>query len=252
MIIGIIPARYGSTRFPGKVLADIHGKPLIQWVYEQAQKSKKLDRVIIATDDDKVYSKVKNFGGEVVMTSSSHESGTDRCAEVAKELNLEESDIVLNIQGDEPLISPNQIDDLASLLDKEDIQLGTLVKKGGKEDDILSENLVKVVLRKDGSAIYFSRSPLPHIRGKEKESWGKLTQFWTHVGLYGYKVKCLMKITNLEVGELESLEKLEQLRWIENGFTIFTKETKEKNIGVDTPEDLKRILDLLENKKALD
>ncbi len=202
-IVGIIPARYASTRFPAKPLADIAGQTMIEWVYSQAKKSSALDRVIVATDNSKIYDHVKSKGGEVCMTAENHVSGTDRCAEALASSN-EEFDYVINIQGDEPFIDPRQID--------------------------------------------FSRSPLPHLRNVEKEKWFDQQSYFKHIGMYGYRSDILGEITRLAPSSLELAESLEQLRWIENGYTIKVAETDIESMGIDTPEDLERAVRSLKTK----
>ncbi len=238
-IIGIIPARFGSSRFPGKPLVQIDGKSMIQRVYEQASKSKLLDAVIVATDDVRIADEVSAFGGKFHMTSAAHQSGTDRCAEVIrKELGY---DVVINIQGDEPYIDPAQIDLLISCFDASTVQLATLVKKIHTDEELFNSNIPKVVLNASQEAIYFSRHPIPFIRGKEKEQWLEEHQFYKHIGIYGYTAPSLLEITKLEPSKLEQAESLEQLRWVENGYTIQTRTTDIETISIDAPEDLIKI-----------
>ena len=241
-IVGIIPARYASTRFPAKPLADIAGQTMIEWVYSQAKKSNSLDRVIVATDNQKIYDHVKSKGGEVCMTSENHVSGTDRCAEALASSN-EEFDYVINIQGDEPFIDPRQIDLLASLLDGE-AELATLIKKITDPEALHNNNIVKVIRNVNDEAIYFSRSPLPHLRNAEKENWFDKQAYYKHIGMYGYRTDILGEITQLAPSSLELAESLEQLRWIENGYRIKVAETDIESMGIDTPEDLERALRL--------
>lgn len=238
-ILGIIPARYASTRFPGKPLINIDGKTMIQRVYEQAIKTKNLAKVVVATDDERIAQEVKNFGGEYVMTSTSHQSGTDRCAEVAEQLPA--YDVVINIQGDEPYINPEQIELLASCFEDPDTQLATLIKEIYTEEDIFNINIPKVVINNRQEAMYFSRQTIPFIRSAEKEDWAKTHQFYKHIGIYGYRRDVLLAITKLTPSTLELAESLEQLRWLENGFTINTRITKIETIAIDTPEDLEKI-----------
>jgi 3-deoxy-manno-octulosonate cytidylyltransferase (CMP-KDO synthetase) len=237
--IGIIPARYASTRFPGKPLALIQGKPMIQRVYEQA--SKVLDTVYVATDDERIFEAVKEFGGRVIMTSTSHSSGTDRCAEaitrVEQELG-EQFDVVLNIQGDEPFIEPQQISLLMECFEQPQTQIATLVKTASLPDEIFNPNRPKVVLGSNQQALYFSRSPIPFIRGAEKEDWLRSAKFYLHIGLYAFRKEILLKVTRLPQSALEKAESLEQLRWLENGFHITTRITTYDSFGIDTPEDL--------------
>jgi 3-deoxy-manno-octulosonate cytidylyltransferase (CMP-KDO synthetase) len=241
--IVIIPARYESTRFPGKPLALIGDKPMIQWVYENAAKA--LQQVWVATDDDRIFDAVQQFGGNAIKTLSTHQSGTDRCAEAARKLSEKiDFDVVINIQGDEPFIQPAQIELLKSCFaDESDI--ATLVKQIETEDELFNPNRPKVVLGNNKNALYFSRSPIPFVRGKEEKVWHVKNKFWAHIGMYAYKKDVLQKITKLEPGTLELTESLEQLRWLENGFKIKTAETTSQSIGIDTPEDLANALQLL-------
>ena len=240
--IGIIPARYQSSRFPGKPLAKIKNKPMIQWVYENA--SKALPYVCVATDDDRIFDAVKDFGGEVVKTLPTHQSGTDRCAEAALKIAKNRPvDIVVNIQGDEPFVKPEQIE-LIKLCFESETEIATLVKKIDSEEELFNPNRPKVVLDKNDSALYFSRSPIPYFRGEENKNWVKKHTFWSHIGMYAFKADVLQKITQLEQGKLELAESLEQLRWLENGYKIKTAETTSATIGIDTPEDLEAALQL--------
>ena len=244
-ILGIIPARHASTRFPAKPLADLGGKSMIRRVYEQAKKSKSLSKVVVATDHEEIYKHVIDFGGDVYMTSPHHASGTDRCYEV---LSKETSsfDYVINIQGDEPFIAPEQIDLLASLLDGK-TELATLIKKIDSVEQLLNPNLVKVVLNKDQEALYFSRSVIPYFRNQEQAEWVIHHSYYKHIGLYAYRNDVLEKITRLEMSSLEKAESLEQLRWLENGYRIKVKETSIETMGIDTPEDLQNALKYLNN-----
>ncbi|WP_231424311.1 MULTISPECIES: 3-deoxy-manno-octulosonate cytidylyltransferase [Pedobacter] len=246
-IIGIIPARYASTRFPGKPLVDIAGKTMIQRVYEQASKAQSLSKVVIATDDERIADEVKRFGGEYVFTSSNHQSGTDRCAEVIEQLS--DFDIVINIQGDEPFIEPAQIDLLTSCFNEEKVQLATLIKPIQSQESIYNPNSPKVVIDINGRAMYFSRSPIPFIRNGEPGVWAEKHQFYKHIGIYGYRTESLKAITKLPPSSLELAESLEQLRWIENGFYIQTKVTDLETVAIDTPEDLLKLNKLLEALK---
>ncbi len=240
--IGIIPARYESTRFPGKPLAMIKDKPMIQWVYENARKA--LSKVYVATDDRRIFDAVKAFGGEVVETLPTHKSGTDRCAEAASILSATLNfDAVVNIQGDEPFIQAEQIELLKSCFEME-TEIATLVKKIDNADEIFNINRPKVVLDNEQNALYFSRSPIPFIRGSEEKDWLKANVFWAHIGMYAFKTDVLQKITRLKQGQLELAESLEQLRWLENGYKIKTAVTKTQSIGIDTPEDLTNALQL--------
>ena len=247
-VIGIIPARYASTRFPGKPLVDIAGKSMIQRVYEQASKAKSLSKVVVATDDDRIADEVKRFGGEFILTKSTHQSGTDRCAEVIDQ--LPGYGIVINIQGDEPFIEPAQIDLLTSCFKEEKVQLATLIKSIQSQESVYNPNSPKVVIDINGRAIYFSRSPIPFIRNGEPGVWAEKHQFYKHVGIYGYRTEALKAITKLPPSSLEIAESLEQLRWIENGFYIQTKVTDLETVAIDTPEDLLKINKMLKALKS--
>ena len=240
MIIGIIPARYESTRFPGKPLVNIHGKSMIQRVYEQCLKAK-LDRVVVATDDDSIFEHVQKFGGEVVMTSNRHKSGTDRIAEAAEKLDLSLDSIVFNIQGDEPFINPDDINLLADCFNKQLTQIATLVKRINTIETLNNPNSPKVVLGAKQQALYFSRAAIPHLKGVKKENWLAEKTFFQHIGIYGFRYEILKEISVLTSTPLEQNEGLEQLRWLENGYTIQTAEINSESIAVDCPEDLIRI-----------
>lgn len=238
-ILGIIPARYASTRFPGKPLVDIGGKSMIQRVYEQAKKCADLSEVKVATDDERIFNHVKDFGGMAVMTSANHQSGTDRCAEVA--LLYPQYDVIINIQGDEPFIDPEQISKLASCFNTAGAQIATLIKKIKTEQELFNPNSPKVLVNNLAEAIYFSRSPLPHIRGQQQQNWLQHFTYFKHIGIYGYRASVLQQITRLPVSPLEKAESLEQLRWIENGYKISVAETELETLAVDTPEDLENL-----------
>lgn len=238
-ILGIIPARYASTRFPGKPLVDISGKTMIQRVYEQAKKCSNFADVVVATDDDRIFDHVLGFDGKAVMTSAEHQSGTDRCAEVASK--HPEYDIIINIQGDEPYIDPEQITKLAACFNDPGTQIATLVKKIHTVEELHNANSPKVLINKLSEAIYFSRSPLPHIRGQEPQNWLNYYTYFKHIGIYGYRADILQQITKLPVSSLEKAESLEQLRWIENGYKIKVAETELETVAVDTPEDLNKL-----------
>ena len=239
-ILGIIPARYASSRFPGKPLVDIAGKSMIQRVYEQAKKCSQLSEVIVATDDDRIFEHVNSFGGKAEMTSSTHQSGTDRCAEVAEK--HPEYDVIINIQGDEPYINPDQISKLISCFGDPGTQIATLIKKVSNEQELYNTNSPKVIINKNSEAIYFSRSPLPHIRGQEPQNWFQHFTYFKHIGIYGYRAEILKQITKLPVSALEKAESLEQLRWIENSYKIKVAETEIETVAIDTPEDLKKLI----------
>lgn len=234
-VIGIIPARYGSTRFPGKALANINGKPMIQWCYESSLKSKLIDKLIIATDDKRIFNEVKKFGGEVVMTSKKHSSGTDRIAEAAKKFKC---DIVVNVQGDEPFIDYRTIDKAIDALKKhKNAQVSTVAKKITDKKEINNPNTVKVVFDDDFNALYFSRSVIPF----DRDGNGKAS-YYRHYGLYIYRKDYLMKLTKLPESRLEKIEKLEQLRVLENGGKIKIVLTNRDSVSIDTQEDLKKVL----------
>jgi 3-deoxy-manno-octulosonate cytidylyltransferase (CMP-KDO synthetase) len=238
---GIIPARYASSRFPGKPLVLIGNKPMIQRVYDQAKKT--LDLVWVATDDERIYDAVSDFGGKAIMTSSDHQSGTDRCAEAVIKIYHETGkkiDIVINIQGDEPFIKPEQIDLLKNCFLDKTVELATLVRKVEPGEDIFNPNQPKVILDSKGNAIYFSRTAIPYIRDAEKSDWSKKHVFYKHLGLYAYRSETLKKITLLPRSLLEISESLEQNRWIENGYRIRTAITDWESIGIDTPDDLEK------------
>ena len=238
--IAIIPARYASTRFPAKPLAILGGKMVVERVYEQVKKA--IDKVVVATDDERIYDAVMSFGGEVVMTSSEHRSGTDRCAEAYEKLGYE-ADIVLNIQGDEPFITPEQIETLVKCFDSEKIDIATLVKPFSAEDGIdalENPNSPKVVINEAQEAIYFSRSVVPYLRGVERSEWLKNHTFYKHIGIYAFRAETLKRVTTLPQSPLEKAESLEQLRWLESGYKIGVGVTNIETVGIDTPEDLER------------
>ena len=239
-ILGIIPARYASTRFPGKPLVDIQGKSMIQRVYEQASQCVSLARVIVATDDERIAAEVGRFGGEVQFTSSTHQSGTDRCAEVSE--HFPEYNTIINIQGDEPFINPGQIDLLVSCFATAGVHLATLIKAIHTQEELFNLNLPKVVINNLNQAIYFSRQTIPYQRGVEQQNWLDNHPYYKHIGIYGYSRQALLEITKLPPSSLEKAESLEQLRWIENGYAIQTAVTTLETIAIDTPEDLEKIL----------
>lgn len=242
-ILGIIPARYASTRFPGKPLVDICGKSMIQRVYEQASKAITLHKVVVATDDERIFEHVIGFGGKAVMTDSTHQSGTDRCAEVAgKYVDFEG---FINIQGDEPLIDPKQIDLLGNKLSEKEVELATLIKKIESSDELFNNNIPKVVCKANGEAAYFSRESIPHLRGVDPSEWLQKHTFYKHIGIYAYRAAALQQITRLPVSKLEKAESLEQLRWIENGYRIHTVVTDIETQAIDTPEDLEKVIQLI-------
>ena len=239
-ILGIIPARYESSRFPGKPLAMIAGKSMIQRVYEQCIKSSSLKKVIVATDDLRIADHVTDFGGIAEITLKSHQSGTDRCAEIANK--YPEFDVLVNIQGDEPMINPDQIDLLCGCFKEPNTSIATLVKIITDSEELFNPNTPKVITNKNQEAIYFSRNPIPFLRGIEKESWLTEHIFLKHIGIYAFKANTLKELTLLPVSNLEHAEALEQLRWIENGYKIQTAITDKESQAIDTPEDLQKLL----------
>jgi 3-deoxy-manno-octulosonate cytidylyltransferase (CMP-KDO synthetase) len=239
-ILGIIPARFASTRFPGKPLADIAGKSMIQRVYEQSKKSSSLQMVIVATDDQRIVDHVRAFGGEAIMTSAAHPSGTDRCNQVAEQ--YPGFDICINIQGDEPLIDPKQIDLVAGCFSDDEVGLATLIKRISSTEELFNTNTPKVVINSEMEALYFSRNSIPFMRGAEQNEWLEHHAYYKHIGIYGYRRTILSEITKLEVSSLEKAEALEQLRWIENGYKIKAALTDSESHAVDTPDDLIKLL----------
>lgn len=244
-ILAIIPARYASTRLPGKPLVDIKGKSMIQRVIEQSLKA--FEYVYVATDDHRILEHVNHLGYRAVMTSNQHKSGTDRCAEalsiISKDLN-KKFDIVVNIQCDEPFISPEQLHLIVKAFEHEPTQITTLIKKIEKEQDLFDPNKPKVIIDSNGKAIYFSRSIIPYLRNYEHKEWLRYHTFYKHIGLYAYRTNVLNEITKLQPSSLEKAESLEQLRWIEYGYHIQTLLTNFETISIDTPEDLENVLNL--------
>ena len=241
----IIPARYASTRFPGKPLALLGNKPVIQHVYEQA--SSVLSDVWVATDDDRIREAVEKFGGRVVMTRADHKSGTDRIEEAAEKTGTQ-ADVVINIQGDEPFVQPSQIKTLMQLFDNADTQIGTLGKHFENIEAVNNPNSPKIVTDKQGFALYFSRSVIPYIRGAQDNEWLSHFPFLKHLGLYAYRREVLHEITQLPQSSLEIAESLEQLRWLENGYRIRVGLTDVETVGIDTPEDLQRAEEFLKSR----
>lgn len=239
--LAIIPARYASTRFPGKPMAKLGGKLIIQRVYERV--CQLIDNTFVATDDERILKAVEDFGGKAIMTRTDHKSGTDRCQEVVEKLRAENYDVIINVQGDEPFIHPQQIEALKACFDNPATDIATLIKPFDKNADIESirnPNSPKVVIDNKGRALYFSRSIIPYLRGKEESQWLQLHTYYKHIGLYAYRTNVLQEITRLPQSELEISESLEQLRWLENGYHIQTNITNIETVGIDTPEDLQR------------
>lgn len=246
--VAIIPARYASTRFPGKPLALLGGKPVIQRVYEQV--SAVVEDAVVATDDERIYEAVEAFGGRVVMTSTEHRSGTDRCYEAYCKIGRE-YDVVINVQGDEPFIAHSQLRAIMGCFEDEATQIATLVKPFVVEDGIEAlenPNSPKVVVDSASRAIYFSRSVIPYLRGVEREEWLKHHTFYKHIGMYAFRSEVLREVTSLPQSSLEKAESLEQLRWIENGYKIGVGVSDVETVGIDTPEDLARAELFLSNK----
>lgn len=242
-ILGIIPARYASSRFPGKPLVVINGKTMIQRVYEQALKCRELDQVIVATDHETIRHHVEGFGGEVMMTSANHRSGTERCAEVITQLTEKgwQFDTVVNIQGDEPFIDPLQISQLISCFNHPETDIATLILKIDTPALLSDPNIVKVVTDAKGKALYFSRSAIPFTRGQEMSAWPAATGYYKHIGIYGYRAILLPEIVALPVSPPETAESLEQLRWLWHGYRIQTQVTTIESIAIDDPADLLKI-----------
>ena len=234
--VGIIPSRYASTRFPGKPMAMIKGKTMIHRVCEQAWMSG-LDAVVVATDDMRIADEVLSFGGQYVLTDPNHPSGTDRCREALDMLDTQ-YDAVVNIQGDEPFIDPRQINALIDLMKQQDVEIASLAKRIGEEDALFSTNTVKVVMNKEGKALYFSRNPIPFMRNVAREQWLEKGDFYQHIGIYAYKADTLRQIARMQPSRLELAESLEQLRWLENGLSIHMAVTDAVNVSIDTPADL--------------
>jgi 3-deoxy-manno-octulosonate cytidylyltransferase (CMP-KDO synthetase) len=244
-ILGIIPARYASTRFPGKPLALIDGKSMIRRVYEQCQECRDLSRIIVATDSKAIMTHVAGFGGEVVMTSDKHQSGTDRCAEVMEKIRTARTyikpDAVINVQGDEPFIEPAQISEVVRAFKDESVMVATLAKKITTLEDLLDPNVVKVAFARDHRALYFSRSPIPYLRNHPREEWLANGTFFRHVGIYGYRPDVLDQLVKLPASALEESESLEQLRWLDAGCEITVGETDFETFAIDSPADLLKI-----------
>ncbi|MBQ1981339.1 MAG: 3-deoxy-manno-octulosonate cytidylyltransferase [Alistipes sp.] len=248
--IAIIPARYASTRFPGKPLAMLGGKPVIQRVWEQV--SSVVDAAVVATDDERIAQAVESFGGRAIMTSPNHKSGTDRCWE-AYQKQGEEFDVVINVQGDEPFIAHSQLRAIMACFEDENTDIATLVKPFAEEDGLSAlenPNSPKVVLDNDSCAVYFSRSVIPYLRGMEREDWLKHHTFYKHIGMYAFRRDVLGEVTALPQSTLEKAESLEQLRWLENGYKIGVGISDVETVGIDTPEDLERAEEFLKAQKS--
>jgi 3-deoxy-manno-octulosonate cytidylyltransferase (CMP-KDO synthetase) len=245
-IVGIIPARYASTRFPGKPLAMIDGKSMIQRVYEQSCKANVLSEVWIATDDNRIENHIKSFGGKVMLTSVNHKSGTERCNEVIQRLQADTSsrlfDVAINIQGDEPFIQPEQIEKVASCFLNPEVEIATLIKKISDKTELFNPNVVKVITANDKKALYFSRQPIPFLRGMPENDWLTHHTYFKHIGIYAYRTETLRKLTMLQPSPLEIAESLEQLRWLENAYHIYTKQTDFESFSIDTPDDLSKLI----------
>jgi 3-deoxy-manno-octulosonate cytidylyltransferase (CMP-KDO synthetase) len=240
-VAAIIPARYASTRFPGKPLADIKGKPMIRRVYEQAKLAPSVSEVIVATDDERIYNAVASFGGTAVYTDPGHQSGTDRCYEAYLNSGIS-ADVVINVQGDEPFIHPEQIEELIRLFTRPEVIIGTLVKKITEDGELFNPNKVKCVRNAAGEALYFSRHPIPFQKSRTQDSWLDHHVYYKHIGMYGFRPSTLAGLVKLALSPLEVAESLEQLRWLENGYRIHTHITTMEALAVDTPEDLQQLL----------
>ncbi|MCR5711881.1 MAG: 3-deoxy-manno-octulosonate cytidylyltransferase [Prevotella sp.] len=245
--IGIIPARYASTRFPGKPLALLGGRPVIQHVYEKAVAA--IGEAYVATDDQRIFDVVKTFGGQAVMTRSDHQSGTDRIEEACEKIGTD-ADVIINIQGDEPFVAVSQIETLKGLFNHPQTQIGTLGKRFESMEAVMNPNSPKIVTDKTGFALYFSRSVIPYIRGKEQDCWINHFPYLKHLGIYAYRRETLYEITHLPSSSLELAESLEQLRWLENGYRIRVGITEVETVGIDTPEDLQRAEAFLLKQKS--
>lgn len=241
MIVAVIPARYASSRFPGKPLVKIEGKTMIQRVYEQTSKSRLVNKVVVATDDKRIFDHVISFGGNVLMTAAEHPSGTDRCWDALQQLE-EKYEYVINVQGDEPFIEPEQIDELAAVLQDGTTELATQMIAIDSYEMLFDKGEVKVVLNTNNEALYFSRMAIPFIKGIEEKDWHEHHNYFRHVGMYAYRADILEAITKLPVSSMEKAESLEQLRWLENGFKIKCVLTAFDSHCIDTPEDIERAL----------
>lgn len=238
-VLGIIPSRYESSRFPGKPLIDLKGKTMIQRVYEGVKKSTLIDKVVVATDDERISDAVHSFGGDVMMTSKEHSTGTDRCGEIAEQYS--DYDVIVNIQGDEPLVDYRQLEQLIHLFEEDSVQIGTLGIALTNEDDLYNPNRIKIVLNKHQQALYFSRSEIPNTTKFNNKVFDK-NVFLRHIGLYGFRRSTLLELIQLPVADLEQYESLEQLRWLFNGYSIQVGITNIETPNIDTPEDVEAVL----------
>lgn len=252
-VLAVIPARYASTRFPGKPLALLGGRPIIDYAYGVAAGAGCVERAVVATDDDRIFAHMKQTFGEesVMMTSAEHRSGTDRCGEVLQKLEQqgERYDVVINLQGDEPFVKASQLESLVACFDNPDTSIATLKTRITSSTELASPNNVKVVCTTDGKALYFSRQPIPYLRGVDPSQWLLEGEYFKHVGIYAFRNAVLAEICRLPQSLLECSEKLEQLRWLEAGYTLAVRETPCANIGIDTPEDLAAAERELKNEK---
>ena len=239
-VLAVIPARYASTRFPGKPLALLGGKPMIEWVWERVASMPAIDEAVVATDDGRIADTVATFGGRAMMTSDKHRSGTDRCGEVLERMEAKgkQFDVVVNVQGDEPFVQKSQLQTLVDSFENNDTQIATLMAPIGEVTELMSANNVKMVCDKEGKALYFSRQPIPYMRGVAMEEWLQRHTYYKHVGIYAFRSEVLKSVVRLPQSELELSESLEQLRWMENGYGIKVCQTEAGNMGIDTPEDL--------------
>ncbi len=236
-VVAIIPARYNSSRFPGKLLEKLNEKSILENVFQKASSCKSVDKVFIATDSKKILDHALSFTPNVIMTSSDHESGTDRCFEAYHKIG-KEFDVLINLQGDEPLITDKVLDSIINLMQEDRVQIGTLSSKITSEEELFNKNVVKVISDINNKAIYFSREALPFLRDISKEKWLKERSFYKHIGIYAFKVSVIKKLAHLEKTSLEEAEKLEQLRWVENGLSMYVGNVEYDGFGIDTPEDL--------------
>ena len=250
--LAIIPARYASTRFPGKPLALLGGKPMIEWVWDCVAALPALDEAVIATDDKRIVEAAEAFGGRAMMTSSTHRSGTDRCGEVLETLEADGRmfDVVINIQGDEPFVQQEQLKSLLACFEDHDTQIATLKTAIATVEELCSPNNVKVVCDREGHALYFSRQPIPYLRGAEKDEWLQRQSYYKHVGIYAFRASVLKELVHLSPSPLELSESLEQLCWLENGYPIRVSQTLTSNMGIDTPEDLLAAEQYLANRNT--